>query len=66
MVYSKDIYIELWHNKVRDFVNHRHITLNICSDNKIVNEVVKLGLQTDNLMYFPLPENTPSDHCLSL
>jgi len=41
MGYSTDIYIKLWHNKVHNLLfKIKHIPVNICFDNRIVNEVV--------------------------
>ena len=40
MVYSTDIYIELWHNKVHALLfKTKHISVNTCFDNRTVNEV---------------------------
>jgi len=41
VVYSTDIYIELWHNKVHDLLFQiKHISVNTCFDNRTVSEVV--------------------------
>jgi hypothetical protein len=41
MVYSTDIYIELWHNEFHDLLFEiKHISVNTSFDNRTVNEVV--------------------------
>ena len=41
MFYSKQIYIELWYNKIHDsFINAKTYYVNTCFDNRTVDGVV--------------------------
>ena len=60
MVYSTHIYVELWHNKVHDFLfKIKLISVNTCFDNRRVNEVVVTCFANWQFNVLPLARKYP-------